>query len=154
MDLVPERRAAFTGDHSELTERVIGVFYTVANELGFGFSETVYRRAMCIALTRAGLVVAAELPVPVWFWGQHVGTFFADIVVAGVLVLELKVTEQIVSAHAAQVLHYLRASTMEVGLVLSFGEVPKVKRVVMRNERKRSITSQRPQPPTPGADKK
>ena len=136
--LIEDGRASFAGDQSELTERVIGVFFRVANELGFGFNEAVYRRAMCVALRRSGLVIEEELAIPVWFWGENVGTFYADIVVAGVLVLEWKVSEQITKANEAQSLHYLRASTMEVGLVMTFGEVPKFRRVVMANMRKRS----------------
>jgi GxxExxY protein len=136
-------RAAFVGDHAELSQQVIGVFFRVSNELGFGFNEAVYRRAMCVALRRAGLSVEEELAVPVWFWGENVGTFYADIVVAGVLVLELKISEQITKAYEAQLLHYLRASTMEIGLVMTFGEVPKFRRVVMSNERKRSTAAQK-----------
>jgi GxxExxY protein len=142
-ELMVEGRAPFAGDHAELTERVIGIFFRVANELGFGFNEAVYRRAMCVALTRSGLVAEEELAVPVWFWGESVGTFYADIVVAGVLVLELKVSEHVTKANEAQLLHYLRASTMEVGLVMTFGEVPKFRRVVMANSRKRSVVSRK-----------
>ncbi len=101
---------------------------------------------MCVALRSSGLVVDEELAIPVWFWGENVGTFYADIVVAGVLVLELKISEQITKTNEAQLLHYLRASTMEVGLVMTFGEVPKFRRVVMANERKRSVVSRKQLP--------
>jgi len=130
-------RGEFVGDHHELTRRVIGVFYDVANELGVGFLESVYRRAMVVALSQAGLDAREELAIPVMFRGVLLGTYFADIVVEGVLVLELKVGEEITKAFEAQALHYLRSSNMEVGLVLVFGERAKFKRVVMTNDRKR-----------------
>ncbi len=129
-------RVEFAGEHHELTRRVIGVFYDVANELGVGFLESVYRRAMAVALSQAGLQVQEELAIPVVFRGVLLGTYFADIVVAGVLVLELKVGDQITKAFEAQTLHYLRSSNMEVGLILVFGEKAKFKRVVMTNDRK------------------
>jgi GxxExxY protein len=65
--MMVEGRGAFGGDHAELTERVIGIFFRVANELGFGFNEAVYRRAMCVALRRAGLAAEEEVAIPVWF---------------------------------------------------------------------------------------
>ncbi len=91
---------------------------------------------MVIALGQSGLEVKAELAVPVTFRGELVGAFRADLVVEGKIVLELKVAEQIVKAHEAQLLHYLRASAMEVGLVLNFGPAPKFRRVEFLNERK------------------
>jgi GxxExxY protein len=84
------------------------VFYEVYNELGFGFLESVYREAMRIALEQAGLLVEAEVAVPVSFRGRPVGVFRADLVVDGRVVIELKTAESINKAHEAQVLHYLR----------------------------------------------
>ena len=107
--------------HQEITEKIIGVFYEVYNELGFGFLESVYREAMRIALGEAGFRVEAEVPVPVSFRGTLVGVFRADIVVNGCIIVERKTAEAISKAHEAQVLHYLRASEMEIGLVMNFG---------------------------------
>jgi GxxExxY protein len=73
----------FQGELHELTERIIGVFFGVANELGPGFLEPVYRRALCIALREVGLKVEEEAPIEVWFRGQSVGMFRADIIVEG-----------------------------------------------------------------------
>src|SRR6185437_1377697 len=94
--------------YSELTDMVIGVFYEVYNELGFGFLETVYRNALRLALFEKGLTSEEEVTVSVFFRGQSVGDFRADLVVSGVLRLELKTAERIVPAHEAQLLNYLR----------------------------------------------
>ena len=100
------------------------MFYEVYNELGFGFLESVYREAMRIALAEAGFRVEAEVPVPVSFRGTLVGVFRADIVVDGKIIVELKTADSISKAHEAQVLHYLRASEMEVGLVMNSDRLP------------------------------
>ena len=123
--------------HSELTESIIGVFYEVYNELGFGFLESVYRNALKLALEAKGLRAEAEVPVPVFFRGANVGDFRADMVVNQVILLELKTAENIVIAHEAQLLNYLRATTLELGLILNFGPKPQVRRLLFDNERKR-----------------
>jgi GxxExxY protein len=81
--------------HAELTEQIIRAFYKVANDLGFGFMECVYRRSMLIALQEAGLKVEEEKPIPVSYRGRCVGTFFADLVVEEIVILELKTADQI-----------------------------------------------------------
>ena len=125
------------GKHDVLTEQVIGVFYDVYNELGFGFLESVYREAMRLALTQAGLRVTAEVPVPVNFRGVAVGIFRADLIVDDCLLVELKAVEQIVRQHESQTMHYLRATTIEVALLMNFGTSPRFKRFVMDNELKK-----------------
>jgi GxxExxY protein len=134
--------AAFSGRNDPLTERIIGVFYEVYNELGFGFLESVYREAMRIALGQAGLQVEAEVPIRVSFRGRPVGVFRADLVVDGRVVIELKTAVSIDKAHEAQVLHYLRASTMEIGLVMNFGPDAKFRRVVLQNVRKKRTSGE------------
>jgi GxxExxY protein len=136
-----ERRSEFSGANDPFTERIIGVFYEVYNELGFGFLESVYREAMLIALDQAGFQVEAEVPVPVSFRGRLVGVFRADLVVNDKVIVELKTAESISKAHEAQVLHYLRASTMEIGLVMNFGSDARFRRVEMRNERKQKMVA-------------
>ncbi len=126
-----------TGKHVELTERVIGVFYDVYNELGYGFLESVYREAMRFALTQAGLTVKTEVPVPVSFRGVVVGIFRADLIVGDCLLVELKAVEQIVRQHESQTMHYLRATSIEVALLMNFGTQPRFKRIVMDNELKK-----------------
>jgi len=129
----------YEGAHAELTDRILGEFYKVANDLGFGFLETVYRRSLLLALRAAGLEAEEEVPVPVFYMGHCVGLFYTDIVVEGVVILELKAADQITRQHQAQLLHYLRASRMEVGLVLAFGERALIKRLVMTNDRKPTL---------------
>src|SRR5260370_32612208 len=128
-----EGEGAFRGELHGLTERIIGVFFGVSNELGPGFLESVYRRAMCIALREAGLQVEEEAPLEVWFHGQSVGMFRADIIVEGFVLLELKTAEEITRQFEAQVLHYLRASTVEGGMVVAFGVEARFRRVTMKN---------------------
>jgi GxxExxY protein len=126
--------------YEKLTERVIGIFYEVYNELGFGFLESVYREAMLLALRQAGLQVAKEVPIDVYFRGQLIGKFFVDLWVEAVLLLELKSCRCLDSAHEAQLLNELRATDAEVGLLLNFGPKPDFKRLVFDNSRKRRLS--------------
>src|SRR5215469_1506936 len=122
--------------HSELTDAIIGVFYEVYNELGFGFLESVYRTALCMALIEKGLRVESEVATSVFFRGEKVGDFRADLIVNQIVLLELKTAEKIVRAHEAQVLNYLRSTTLELGLILNFGPQPQIRRLVLDNARK------------------
>lgn len=124
--------------HRELTERIIGVFYEVYNELGYGFLESVYHRALVIGLRDAGLEAEPEAKLPVSFRGQTVGEFEADVFVERKVILELKAADDFCSAHEAQLLNYLKASPAEVGLLLNFGPRPRIKRLAFSNDRKRS----------------
>ena len=135
--MMEEEQGAFRGEPHELTERIIGVFFSVANELGTGFAEVVYRRAMCIALAEAGLKVQEEWPIEVWFHGKNIGVFKADIVVNGLVMLELKLAEEIGRQFEAQLLNYLRATEVEVGMVLAFGLKARFRRLSMGNETKK-----------------
>ena len=124
--------------HAELTESIIGVFYDVYNELGFGFLESVYRKSLHLALQEKGLSVAAEVPVPVFFRGVNVGDFRADLVVNDCILLELKTAETIIIAYEAQLLNYLKATSLEVGLILNFGSKAQVRRLFFDNDRKQA----------------
>lgn len=124
--------------HRELSEQIIGVFYDVYNELGFGFLESVYHRAMIHALGQAGLRAESEVCLPVFFRGSQVGSFAADILVDRVVFLELKAVEDLHPAHEAQLLNYLKASEIELGLLLNFGPKPRVRRLAFSNDRKHS----------------
>ncbi|MGH9523697.1 MAG: GxxExxY protein [Terriglobales bacterium] len=123
--------------HGALTEQVIGVFYDVYNELGYGFMESVYKEAMRLALGDAGLSVVTESPVPVWFKGTRIGEFRADMIVDNSVLLELKAVRVLERAHEAQLLHYLRATEIEVGLLLNFGVRPQFRRLLFDNDRKK-----------------
>ncbi len=123
--------------HHELTEKIIGTFYEVYNELGFGFLESVYENALVIALRTKGFQVEQQISVPVWFRGQRVGDFVADLLVENTVILELKAVRTIDEAHKAQLLNYLRATETEVGLLLNFGQSAEFKRLVFDNHRKK-----------------
>jgi GxxExxY protein len=122
--------------HKELTETIIGVFYEVYNELGHGFLESVYEKAFELALTSKGLDVLRQIDVPVWFRGQKVGGFVADVLVNKCVLLELKGVRTLDSAHEAQLLNYLRATDIEVGLLFNFGIKPEFRRLAFDNSRK------------------
>jgi len=126
--------------HKELTDKIIGVFYEVYNELGHGFLESVYERAIAIALSQAGMQVERQLPLEVTFRGHVVGDFRADLIVERSVILELKAAAGIDPSHEAQLLNYLRATEIEVGLVLNFGSKPQFKRMVFENSRKQMRT--------------
>jgi len=123
--------------HHELTERIIGVFYDVYNELGHGFLESVYEQALAFALALAGMKVERQVAVSVWFRGHQIGDFRADALVDGKVLLELKAARTIEQAHEKQLLNYLRATDIEVGLLLNFGVAPQFRRLVYENERKK-----------------
>jgi len=127
----------FSYKHSELSESIIGVFFEVHNELGYGFLESVYRNSLQLALLAKGLRVESEVAVPVFFRGKNVGDFRADAVVNRSVLLELKTAEAISIAHEAQLLNYLRATKLEVGLILNFGPKAQVRGLAYDNTRKR-----------------
>ena len=126
--------------HSELTDKIIGVFYEVYNELGFGFLESVYRNSLRLALIEKGLSVEEEIRTPVYFRRNNVGDFKADLIVNQIILIELKTAETLVRAHEAQVLNYLRATSLEIGLLFNFGPRPQVRRLLYDNDRKRFKT--------------
>lgn len=120
----------------ELTGQIIEVFYAVYNELGYGFLESVYEKAMCIALAQAELSTIAQRDLTVYFRGHVVGEFTTDIIVEGRVLVELKAARAFDSSHEAQTLNYLRATDIEVGLLINFGPKPEFKRFVFDNDRK------------------
>jgi GxxExxY protein len=123
--------------HAELTERVIGIFYDVYNELGYGFLESIYEESLTIALREAGLKVSRQLPIPVWFRGHTVGEFRADLLVENNVRLELKSARTLEPTHEAQLLHYLKSTEIEVGLLVNFGQRPQFRRLLFDNQRKK-----------------
>jgi len=122
--------------HRALTQKIIGVFYEVYNELGHGFLESVYEKAFEIALTSSGLPVLTQIEVPVWFRGKKVGDFSADMLFDRSVLLELKAGRALDRAHEAQLLNYLRATQIEVGMLFNFGLKPEFKRMAFDNSRK------------------
>ena len=122
--------------HPELTDKIISGFYDVYHELGFGFLESIYEEAMVRALRAKGLQIERQVPVPVWFRGEKIGDSRADLLVEGLVILELKAVRAIDSSHEAQTLNYLRATAVEVALILNFGSKPGIRRLVFSNDRK------------------
>ncbi|MCY4416048.1 MAG: GxxExxY protein [Chloroflexi bacterium] len=111
--------------HSELTRDIIGCAFDVQNELGAGFLESVYEKAMVIALSDAGIPVKSQEPVKVGFRGREVGDFYADLLVPDKVIVELKAVESLTPQHKAQIINYLNATGIPVGLLINFGN-PKV----------------------------
>lgn len=122
--------------HKELTYKIIGVFYDVYNELGHGFLESVYQKCLGLALQAEGLDARWPIAIPVWFRGQQVGQFEGDMLVERSVLLELKAVRALDGSHQAQLLNYLRATDVEVGLLLNFGVKPEFKRLLFDNSRK------------------
>jgi GxxExxY protein len=122
--------------HGLVTDKVLRAFYDVYNELGHGFLEIVYHRSLVLALQTAGLSVCSRLKIPVWFRGHQVGYFEADLMVENCVLLELKAARSLDSSHRAQLMNYLRATEIEVGLLLNFGERPEFKRLIFDNSKK------------------
>jgi len=127
-----ESRRATTGKllYHETTGVILGAFYAVHSELGYGFLESVYANALAVLMGGAGLQVEREVPYPITFHGHNVGTYRADLVVDSRVVVEVKSCSSIQQPHLAQVLNYLRASRLTVGLLLNFGERAEFKRVI------------------------
>jgi GxxExxY protein len=115
---------------------VLGAFYRVYNELGTGFLESVYEAAMVVVLDSMGIRVERQAPVSVHFRGTIIGSFKIDLLVESAIAVELKASRTLDSAHEAQLLNYLRASDLEVGLLLNFGDRPSFKRLAYSNRRK------------------
>jgi GxxExxY protein len=122
--------------HKELTDAIICCFYTVYNTLGFGFLEKVYENALLAELQNRGITATAQSQISVFYGNTQVGAFFADIVVKGVVIIEIKAVKTLVGEHEAQLLNYLKATEVEVGLLLNFGPQPQVKRRCFENSRK------------------
>ncbi len=123
--------------HSALTETIIGCFYNVYNKLGYGFLEKVYENALLIELTEAGLSVSSQVPIQVHYKEKNVGNYYADLFVDNKVIIELKAGDGvIIEEHELQLINYLRATDIEVGLLLFFGKKPQFKRKLFTNDLK------------------
>ena len=129
--------------YRELCQSVIGVFYQVFNELGSGFLEAAYRKAMHIALEQSGIACRSEVPASVVFRGHIVGDYRMDLVVNDLIVIECKAVEKIAPVHIAQLINYLRATDYPIGFVLNFGPTPTFKRVVLESRRRGQLLLKR-----------
>jgi GxxExxY protein len=122
--------------HSEITEKILAAFYKVYNTLGYGFLEKVYENALAIELRGMGLRVVQQEPITVYYGGQVVGEYFADLTVEGRVLVEIKAARDLVAENEAQLLNYLKATPYEVGLLLNFGPKPQHIRRAFDNTRK------------------
>ncbi|WGF92207.1 GxxExxY protein [Aequorivita marisscotiae] len=119
--------------HEDISDKIIKAFYKVYNSLGYGFLERVYENAMMIELRKMGLIVQKQMPINVFYEKQQVGKYFADIVVEERIIIELKAAENLCEEHEFQLLNYLKATEIEIGLLLNFGKKPQFKRKIYTN---------------------
>ena len=120
--------------HSDITGLVLKAFFKVYNQLGYGFLEKVYENAMMIELGKMDLKCAQQVNIPVYYETEKVGNYSADIIVKDCVILELKAAEALSPEHEAQLVNYLRATDLEVGLLLNFGKKPQYSRKVLTSE--------------------
>jgi GxxExxY protein len=122
--------------HQELTKSIIGIYYNVYNELGFGFLEKVYHKSLLIELKRNGYKIDSEKKVNVYYKNEIVGEYIPDIIINDSVIVELKCVEYLTDIHENQLLNYLKATNCEVGLILNFGKDPQFIRKIFTNDLK------------------
>jgi len=122
--------------HKELTEQIIKIFFTVYNTLGYGFLEKIYENAMMIEFRKAVTSAVSQSPIKVLYEDEIIGEYYADILVDDKIIVEIKATKSLALEHEAQLLNYLKATNVEVGLLLNFGPESEIKRKVFDNFRK------------------
>ncbi|MEO5945785.1 MAG: GxxExxY protein [Chitinophagaceae bacterium] len=125
--------------HENITEKIIEAFYKVYNTLGYGFLEKVYLNAMYIELLAMGFKVDKEKQIFVYYFGNVVGDYNADLIVEDVVAVELKAKEIFVEQNELQLVNYLKATNIEVGLLLNFGKKPQMKRKIFDNDKKKML---------------
>jgi GxxExxY protein len=122
--------------HKDLTDKIIKIFYRVYGKLGYGFLEKVYENAMMIELKKEGIPASPQFPIRVSYEDEVIGEYFADILVNHQVIVEVKAAKALGAENEAQLLNYLRATDLEVGLLLNFGPKPEIKRKTFDNIRK------------------
>ena len=122
--------------HEHLTEKIIQAFYKVYNTLVYGFLEKVYENAMFIELTLLGFQVEKQKKILVYYYGSIVGDYYADLIVDNIVTVELKASECLREENECQLINYLKATNIEVGLLLNFGKTPQIKRKIFDNDKK------------------
>jgi GxxExxY protein len=134
--------------HGDLTHRLIGIFFNLYNEIGHGFLESVYEQAFSVVLAKNNIFFQRQVAIPVWFHSQKIGEFRADLLVDGKVLIELKTRRDIDLAWEKQLLNYVRATEVEVGLLFNFGPTAQFRRYVFENSKKN------PRNPRESAEKK
>jgi GxxExxY protein len=122
--------------HEELTGKIIQAFYKVYNTLGYGFLERVYENALVIELRTMGCKVLQQMKIMVYYEGQKVGEYETDLIVEDLVIVEIKAKESLREEHETQLINYLKATKIEVGLLLNFGKKPEFRRKIFTNNRK------------------
>lgn len=117
--------------HADITDQIIKAAFKVHNELGFGFLEKVYQNAMLVELKNKGLHVASEVATDVYYQNELVGQYFADLIVDQLVILELKSVAKLNKNHEVQLVNYLKATGLEVGLLINFGHSVVIKRKIL-----------------------
>ena len=123
--------------HKEVTSNIIQAFYKVYNTLGYGFLEKVYENAIRIEISKSGLYVEQQKNIKVYYDSEQVGDYYADLLVEDLVIVELKAAETICDEHETQLLNYLKATDIEVGLLINFGKKAEIKRKIFLNKNKR-----------------
>jgi GxxExxY protein len=123
--------------YKEKTDLIINAFYKVYNRLGYGFLERVYHNSFIVELQKNGFDIKSEYPIKVTYEGVEVGDYFADIIVDNCIIIEVKATKMLQEEHEFQLINYLKATEMEVGLLFNFGRMPSFKRKLFTNDRKK-----------------
>ncbi|MBI4672914.1 MAG: GxxExxY protein [Chloroflexi bacterium] len=125
--------------HSQVTGQVIDAFFRVYNKLGYGFQEKVYQNSVQIELRKHGIQFVPQAEIKVYYEGEEVGEYFADLLVENCVIVELKAARELDEDHEAQLLNYLKATKYEVGLLMNFGKRPRFERKAYANENKGSL---------------
>lgn len=125
--------------HSDLTDKIIRAYYNVYNALGYGFLEKVYENAMMIELEKLNISSQRQFPINVYYENKLVGEYYADILVEGQIILELKAAESLSEQHEFQLINYLKATELEIGLLFNFGKKPEFKRKIFTNKNTKPI---------------
>jgi GxxExxY protein len=122
--------------HKNITDIILKSYYKVFNNLGYGFLEKVYENALFYELKKQGLVCEKQKPIKVYYDEIQVGEYYADIIVNECIIIELKAAESLAEEHEFQLINYLKATDIEVGLLLNFGKNPQFKRKIFTNNKK------------------
>ena len=117
--------------YENITEKILAAFFLVYNTLGYGFLEKVYENALIIELKKHGLQAVSQEPINVFYSDNLIGEYFADIIVNGLIIIELKTVDKLIEAHYKQLLNYLKATKKELGLLLNFGTKAEFKRIIL-----------------------
>ncbi len=132
-------RAGLALMHGDVTREIIGAFYQIYSALGYGFVEAIYQRSLPVALATRGIKSEREVPMTVTFLGVNVGDYRADLIVEGRVIVETKTVEKILPVHEMQLVNYLRATGINVGLILNFGPRPTFRRMFLSSPQDGSV---------------